>query len=66
MAKYELVKKTENTGDVWYSINKNGNHVSNSYTRDLQTALAQLDEYEKGKPAEPIIQILKTIEVNED
>lgn len=66
MAKYELIKKTENNGEVWYCINKDGLHVSNSYTRDLQTALAQLDEYEKGKPSEPIVQVLKTIEVDEN
>lgn len=65
MAKYELIKKTENNGEVWYSIRKDGYHVSNSTTLDLKTAELLLEEFEKGKPAEPIIEILKTIEAHD-
>lgn len=41
-------------------------YVDNTYTKDLNTALSQLEEFQNGKPAEPIVQIIKTIEVNED
>ncbi len=66
MAKYELMQKTENNGDVWYYIRKdNGLSVENSWTKKLEEVEKMFEEIQKGKPVEPIIQILKTIEVNE-
>jgi hypothetical protein len=66
MAKYELVEKTEINGEVWYTIRRNGDYVSNSATRELKEAEQMLNEFENGKPSEPIFKTLKTIEVNED
>jgi hypothetical protein len=66
MAKYELMEKTENNGEVWYYIRKDdGFSVNNSWTKILEDAEKMLEEIEKGKPTEPITKILKTIEVNE-
>ena len=66
MAKYELMEKTENNGDVWYYIRKDeGFSVENSWTKNLQDAEKMLEQIRKGKPAEPIIKILKTIEIND-
>jgi hypothetical protein len=66
MAKYELMEKTENNGDVWYYIRKDEFlSVENSWTKKFEEAEKMLDQIQKGKPAEPIIQILKTIEVND-
>ena len=66
MAKYELMQKTENNGDVWYYIRKDdGFSVENSWTKILEDAEKMFEHIKKGKPTEPIIQILKTIEVND-
>ena len=66
MAKYELMQKTENNGDVWYYIRKDdGFSVENSWTKILEDAEKMFEQIQKGKPAEPIIQILKTIQVND-
>ena len=66
MAKYELMEKTENNGDVWYFIRKDdGFSVENSWTKILQDAEKMFEQIQKGKPAEPIIKTLKTIEVND-
>ena len=67
MAKYELVEKTEINGDVWYYIRKDeGFSITDSWTRKLEEAQKMLEEFEKGKPSEPIIKILKTIEIDEN
>ena len=66
MAKYELMQKTENNGDVWYYIRKDeGFSVENSWTKKQEDAEKMLEQIQKGKPADPIIKILKTIEVND-
>jgi hypothetical protein len=66
MAKYELMEKTENNGDVWYYIRKDeGFSVENSWTKVLQDAEKMFEQIQKGKPADPIIKILKTTEVND-
>jgi hypothetical protein len=65
MAKYELVEKTEVNGEVWYHILKDGYHVNETYTLNLQAAEIIFEELIKGKPSEPIIKILKTTEVND-
>jgi hypothetical protein len=65
MAKYELIKKTEVDGEVWYHITKDGCHVNETYTKNLDEANELFDQFSKGKPSEPIIEILKTIEIND-
>jgi hypothetical protein len=67
MAKYELVEKTEVNGEVWYYIHKgNGFSVTNSWTKKLEEAEKMFKELQEGKSSEPIIKILKTIEVDEN
>lgn len=66
MAKYELVKKTEINGDVWYFIRKDeGYSVDNSWTTKLEEAEKMLHELENGRTSKPIFETLKTIEVND-
>jgi hypothetical protein len=67
MAKYELMEKTEVNGEVWYYIRKeDGFSVSNSWTTKLEDAEKMLEQIQKGKPAEPIVKIIKIIDVNEN
>ena len=66
MTKYELVKKTEVNGDVWYFIRReNGLSVHQSYTKDIKEVESMLNELQNGKTSEPIYETLKTIEVND-
>jgi hypothetical protein len=64
--KYELVKKTEINGETWYHITKDGVHVSETYTRSEQEATEQFHKIVNGYLPEPTIEILKTLEINED
>jgi hypothetical protein len=67
MTKYELVKKTEVNGDVWYFIRRNGElSLNSSWTKSLEKAEKMLEELENGKRAETIFETLKTIEIEED
>jgi hypothetical protein len=67
MAKYELMERTENNGELWYFIRKNdGFSVNNSWTKNLEDAEKMFKELEQGKDSEPITKILKTIEVDEN
>lgn len=67
MAKYELMEKTEVNGEVWYYIRKqDGFSVDNSWTMRLEKAEEMFRELKEGKSSEPIIKVLKTIEVNEN
>jgi len=66
MAKYELVEKTEIDGQIWYYIRKDGNQVNGSWTLRIEQAQQMLDQFEKGKPTEPIFKVIKTIEVDEN
>jgi hypothetical protein len=66
MAKYELVKETEINGKVWYHITKDELHVNESWTRSLEEASELFNELAKGKPSEKIIEIIKTIETDEN
>jgi hypothetical protein len=67
MTKYELMEKTEYTGETWYYIRKNdGFSVENSWTKKLEDAEKMFKELEEGKSSEPVIKILKTIEVDEN
>lgn len=67
MTKYELMEKTEYTGEIWYYIRKDdGFSVENSWTKKLEDAEKMFKEFEEGKSSEPVIKILKTIEVDEN
>lgn len=67
MTKYELVKKTEINGDVWYFIRRNGElSLNSSWTKSLEKAEKMLEELENGIKAETIFETLKTIEIEED
>jgi DNA-directed RNA polymerase specialized sigma subunit len=66
MTKYELVKKTEINGEVWYFIRKgDGYSVENSWTMHLEKAERMFQEIESRKNLEPIFETLKAIEVND-
>jgi hypothetical protein len=66
MAKFELVKTTDVNGEVWYNIKKDGLHVNQSFSKDLKLTEQMFDELVNGKPSEPIVEILKTIENGND
>ena len=66
MKKYELVKKTEINGEVWYFIRKDdGYSVENSWTMSQEKAEQMFQELENSKKLEPIYETLKTFEVND-
>lgn len=65
MAKYELNEKIEFNGEVWYFIKKDGKYVDNSYTRNIEEATQMIEEIIKGKSSDPVIKVIKTIEVND-
>jgi uncharacterized protein YtpQ (UPF0354 family) len=66
MTKYELVKKTEINGEVWYFIRKgDGYSVENSWTMHLEKAERMFQEIESRKNLDPIFETLKAIEVND-
>lgn len=62
MAKFELVKTTELNGDIWYNITKDGYHVNQSFTKDLEFAEKMFNGLVNGNPSEPIVEILKSID----
>jgi hypothetical protein len=66
MAKFELFKTTDVNGEVWYNIKKDGYHVNQSFSKDLKLTEQMFDELVNGKPSEPIVEILKTIENGND
>ena len=67
MAKYELIKKTENNGDVWYYIRKDDFlSVENSWTKKLEDAEKMFEQIQKGKPTDPIFETIKTIQLDEN
>jgi D-arabinose 1-dehydrogenase-like Zn-dependent alcohol dehydrogenase len=66
MTKYELVKVTNPDNSIVYFIRKNGgSSIAGSFTTKLNEAEEMLKEFEKGKPSEPIMETIKTIEVKE-
>jgi len=65
MTKYELVKVTNPDNSIVYFIRKDGNSISGSFTTKLNDAEEMLQEFENGKPSEPIFETLKTIELEE-
>lgn len=66
MAIYELIKKTEVGGDIWYYVNKDGVYIESSYTRSLEEAEEKLEKFSNGEPTKPTTETLKTIETNEN
>lgn len=66
MAKYELKKRTEVSGAIWYSIVKDGDHIDSSFTTILSDAEKMLEEFSNGKQTKPIVETLKTIEIDEN
>ena len=66
MAKYELKKRTENNGEISYHILKDNKYVDNSFARTIEDAEKLFNEFVNGKPSEPIIETIKTIDVNEN
>lgn len=65
MAKYELLKQTDLDG-IWYKIQKDGIHVNNSYTRDLEKAEEMLVKLVEGAlDSEFNVETLKTIIIDE-
>jgi hypothetical protein len=66
MTKYELVRKTELNGDVWYFIRKaDGYSVESSWTTKLEDAEEMLKKIEMSGTQAPTFETLKTIEVKE-
>lgn len=66
MTKYELVKKTELNGDVWYFIRKaDGYSVESSWTTKIEEAEEMLKRIEMSGTQAPIFETLKTIELEE-
>lgn len=65
MTKYELVKKTEINGDVWYHITKDAEHIDNTYTKELEEAEKLFDKIVDGYLTEPTIEILKTLKIQD-
>jgi len=65
MPKYELIKKTEVNGSIWYHITKDGDHVNETWTQELEEANQMFSEIEKTMILEPIIEILKTLEIDD-
>lgn len=67
MTKYELVRKTELNGDVWYFIRKaDGYSVESSWTTKLEDAEEMLKKIEMSGTQAPTFETLKTIEVEEN
>lgn len=66
MTKYELVKKTELNGDVWYFIRKaDGYSVESSWTTKFEDAEQMLKKIEMSGTQAPTFETIKTIEVND-
>lgn len=66
MAKFELIKKTEVGGDIWYSIQKDGVYIESSYTRSFEEAEEKLEKFANGEPTKPTTETIKTIETDEN
>jgi hypothetical protein len=63
---YELVKKTEINGDVWYHITKNGEHINETYTKELEEANELFEKIVNGYLTEPTIEILRKLEIHDN
>jgi hypothetical protein len=63
--KYELVKETQIDGRIWYHITKDGIHVNETYTQNLEEVTEQFDKIVQGYLPETKTEILKTLEIND-
>jgi hypothetical protein len=63
--KLELVKETKPTGVITYSIQKDGQYVTNTATYDLEQAEGFFKDIINGGATETIIETIKTIEVDD-
>jgi hypothetical protein len=63
--KYELVKETQIDGRIWYHITKDGVHVNETYTTNVEEATEQFDKILQGYLPETKTEILKTLEIND-
>lgn len=63
--KYELVKETQIDGRIWYHITKDGVHVNETYTQNLEEVTEQFDKIVQGYLPETKTEILKTLEIND-
>jgi hypothetical protein len=64
--KLELVKETKPTGVITYSIQKDGQYVTNTATYDLEQAEGFFKDIINGGATETIIETIKTIEVDNE
>lgn len=64
-AVYELIEKIDLQGESVYYIIKNNSFIDGTFTRKLSEAEEMLQKFTSGKPSEPIINVLKTIEIDE-
>jgi hypothetical protein len=65
MAKYELKKRTETDGEISYHILKDNRYVDKSFARTIEDAEKLFNEFVNGKPTEPIIETIKTIDIDD-
>lgn len=63
--KYELVKETQIDGRIWYHITKDGIHVNETYTQNLEEVTEQFEKIMQGYLPETKTEILKTLEIND-
>lgn len=66
MAKYEIVKETSFSGDVLYSVEKDGIYILNTCSNDLGKVEYYLNSILERKTHENIKETIKTIEVDEE
>ena len=64
--KYEIVKETSFTGNILYSIEKEGKYVLNSCNSELHKVEEYLRNIIINGEKEKIREVIKTIEVNEN
>jgi hypothetical protein len=63
--KYELVKETQIDGRIWYHITKDGIHVNETYTQNLEEVTEQFDKIVQGYLPETKTEILRTLEIQD-
>ena len=63
--KYELVKETQIDGRIWYHITKDGIHVNETYTQNLEEVTEQFDKIVQGYLQETKTEILITLEIQD-
>ena len=66
MAKYEIIKETSFTGNIFYFIEKEGKYIINSCNGDLSKVEEYLKNILDNNEKETIKETIKTIEVDEN